>query len=288
MIDPGIDQPWSRPARGDVLRDRAQDLVADSSGQDGLAEPAAKVRAEVQCCEDGPAAVADDVLGGEGLAAVEGGLHHREEAREIAEDNVALLEDIQGAFETAADYDELHNMLALQADCAEVWQYVEDAEYRYLANKLGLTGVEANIEFDADRLTELADAMEATWGAGVSPGNPARIRNFVADFRDGFAEQPDAESYAQMRIFDVASEDIGGGRMRITWKTDAPSTTQVDWALALPIYDHTTGEMETATTDHSVEIDIIEEGRPHVFRVGSRGADGLFIRTGDFWFGMDP
>ncbi len=210
------------------------------------------------------------------------------EARELATDNLALLESVEGAFAEPVDYQELHDMLELHEDCTEIWQYVIDTTYRWVAKSFGLADADTHLEFNARRLLELADAMEVRWGAGVSPGNPGRIRDFVADLRGSFPEQPDAENWEQMRVFNVEAVQLGGGQVRVTWETDETATQMVEWSRELPLYENTTGEQEVAATQHSVDINVDEPGERHVYSVASRGPDGDLIYSGDFWFGLDP
>jgi len=207
------------------------------------------------------------------------------EAMEIAADNLALLESIEGDFADPDDYTELHEMLELHRDCTEVWRLVKDVVWRWQYTVLGHWNNGPYLEYDAQRLLELADEMEARWGAGVSPGNPGRIRDFVDNLYTLFPGNPIATQYSQPRLSDIEAEDLGDGRYLITWQSSDMMTSQVEWSTDLPRYENTTGEVESLRTTHEMEIEIDEPGRT-CFRVGGH-ANGTLIRSGDFWLGLD-
>jgi hypothetical protein len=210
------------------------------------------------------------------------------ESREIAQENLDLLESIEGSFAKSADYDELHDMLELHRDCTEVWQLVKDTVYRFDSYMFGHPVQAPFLEWNAQRLLALADAMESRWGAGVSPGNPDRIRNFVADLRDSFPVQGTSTQWEQPEFSDIWAEDLGGGVYNIHWVSSEETSQGVEWSDELPLYDNDTGEQEVSTTNHSVQIEVDDPGERYVFRVYGSAGSGELIRSGDFWVGLDP
>jgi hypothetical protein len=210
------------------------------------------------------------------------------ESREMAQDNLDLLESIQGSFAKSADYDELHDMLELHRDCTEIWQLVKDTVYRFDHYMFGHPDQAPFLEWNAQRLLALADAMESRWGAGVSPGNPGRIRNFVADLRDSFPVQGESLEWDQVELYDIWAEDLGSGLYTIHWTSSVSTSQGVEWSDALPLYENDTGEQEVSTTDHTVQIEVDEPGSRYVYRVYGSAGSGNLIRSGDFWIGLDP
>jgi hypothetical protein len=209
------------------------------------------------------------------------------ESREIAADNLAALESIEPSFTDPDDYTELHDMLRLQVDMAEVWQLVAFTTFRFASEMFASPEEDEVLEWCARRLTELADQIEATWGVNVPLIAPSGIREFVADLREGVPALPNAEEYAPPLVADVEAEDLGGGEYRITWTSSEPTTGWVEWSRDLPIYDGVGEEVETASTEHAIQISVAESGR-HVFRVRGHAADETLVQSGDFWFGLDP
>ncbi len=209
------------------------------------------------------------------------------EAMEIAADNLAALESIETAFANANDYDELRQMLDLQVDCAAIWRLADDVVYRYLHKITGHPENDPFLEWNARKLLVMADDMEQKWGPNISPGNPARIRNFVADLRAGFPDYPTAAPYEQTEIFDVWAEELGGGIYQIRWSSSAPMTSFVEWSDKLPQYENSSGEVENFTTEHSILMEVESTELSYVFRVGGHDGGGALIRTGDFWIGLD-
>jgi hypothetical protein len=208
------------------------------------------------------------------------------EARELADRNVADLEAIEGAFANPDDYTELHDMLLFHADVAEVWFYLRDTVYRFVYKTLAHPDQDDYLEWNARRLLELADAIEATWGAGAPLANPNDIRAFVDDLREGLPPQGEATEWLQPVLSDVAATPIDD-QVQITWTSSEPMTSRVEWAEDLPLYDEQTEEDTNLVTEHVVLIDA-DAAQRTVFRVGGRTADDLFTLSGDFWFGLDP
>ena len=210
------------------------------------------------------------------------------ESIRIAQNNLDALETIEGDFSKSADYDELHDMLELQRDCSEIWQLVDDVVYRYINYLFGHPDNKPILEYDARRLLELADEMEARWGANVSPGKPDDIRDFVADLRKGFADQPTAVPWEQTELYDINATSLGGGTWEIEWTSSETATSRVEWSDELPVYDFDSGELESLSTSHSVQITLSEPGQRTVYRVCGHDAQGNLVRSGDFWLNLDP
>ncbi len=210
------------------------------------------------------------------------------EARESAANNLADLETIEDAFAAPADYTELHDKLELHEDCTELWQLIDDVVYRFLFMMMGHPEHKDYLEWDALRLLDLADAMEARWGASVSPGNPGRVREFVEDLRQSFAAQPTSEQWTQPTLFAIAAEAIDATQVRVAWSSDVPMTSQVEWSNELPLYDHASTEEPTLTTEHEVIITVDDATARTVYRVQGTDDTGTLVRSSDFWFGLDP
>ncbi|MCB9476262.1 MAG: hypothetical protein H6685_05270 [Deltaproteobacteria bacterium] len=206
------------------------------------------------------------------------------EALELAQDNLDRLESVEEDFAESGDYDELHGMLELQRDCAKVWRLVIDTIWRRELYDEGDTAQSDFIEYNADTLSDLADAMQSRWGAGISPGNPGRIRAFVEDLRTRVPEQVDSEEYSQPTIYDVAATNTSGNEWSITWKTTEAMTSLVEWSGKLPLYPNSSGEQESLKTDHAVTVTFPADG-PVVYRVAGH-ANATLIRSGDYWVRM--
>jgi hypothetical protein len=205
------------------------------------------------------------------------------------EDAKALAEASLDEFATVApalnpdDAADLQWRLELHRDCGCVWQYVADSVFRY--QRFWLQGAEeqgAVLEDNAQKLEALADEIEAAFGAAVSPGNPARIRAFVADLRAGIGAQPTPSPYRQPAIADLAYHDLGGDAYRITWSTSEPMTSILEWGLEIPDYGAQAADA-TLTVDHQLDFTLPASGLRTVFRVSGVTADGAFIRSSDFW-----
>ena len=208
------------------------------------------------------------------------------EARELASGNLVLLESIQDAFMSPEDYQELHDMLELHEDCTEIWRLVKDVVFRFQLLRKGPHA--PYLEYDADRLTALVDEMEIRWGPNVLPGNPGRIRDFVQDLRASFPEGPEAVPWTQPLLFDIKAEQVTRDRYRISWKSDTPMTSRVEWGERLPIYDENTEEFPDPGLEHGVDILHTGTSRLTVFRVSGRTEDGTLVRSGDFRFFPAP
>ena len=208
------------------------------------------------------------------------------ESRELAADNRALLETIEGSFDDPADYAQLHEMLAFHIDLAEVWQLMIDTTYRYVYSVLGHPEQNDYLEFNARRLLELADEIEANWGAGADLMSPSRVRDFVADLRQGVPLQPEALEYAPPALSDIAAEPLGAGVYHVTWASSEATSSWVEWSADLPLYDNVTPENNGYSLAHEVDV-LIDDGR-HVFRVAGHTEEGTLVRSGDFWVGLDP
>ncbi|MBZ0270813.1 hypothetical protein K8I61_02165 [bacterium] len=209
------------------------------------------------------------------------------EAIELAEDNLAALESIEDAFADSDDYDELHDKLELHRDIAYVWRLLDDTVFRFLHKQYGHPEDDDILEWNADTLLDLADSIEARWGAGISPGNPNRIRNFVVDLRQGFPEQVDSEAWEPTTLYDIEATDHGDGTYTISWMSTSGASSFVEWGERLPIYTHTTPGTDELQTLHEVLINPGDrERRP--FRVAGHDGDGQLVRSGDFWLGLDP
>lgn len=207
------------------------------------------------------------------------------EARELASKNLFLLESIQDVFTSPDDYRELHEMLEMHKDCTEIWQNLRDVVFRFQCLRQGNHA--PHLEYDALRLEELADEMEIRWGPDVFPGNPGRIRAFVRDLRASFPEGTEAVPWSQPVLTDFRAERLTQNCFRISWRSDIPMTSGVEWGDRLPVYDENTEEFPDLVTEHSVDILIKETGKPQPFRVSGRTADGTFVRSGDFRLGLD-
>ncbi|MCZ7582784.1 MAG: hypothetical protein M5R36_05300 [Deltaproteobacteria bacterium] len=209
------------------------------------------------------------------------------EAIEIAQDNLDLLDSIEGSFSTADDFDELREMLERHRDATIVWRSMKDAMFRYMFWRAGHPDQADFVEGDAEELLDLADDMEARWGSSVTPGDPDRIRDFVADLRQGFPDQVDEAAYEQPVLFDIEAEDLGGGQYHVTWSSSAPMTSFIEWTEKLPLYPNTSGEDDSNQTLHEATFTVSDASKPHAFRVA--GHDGATLyRSGDFWVGLDP
>jgi len=207
------------------------------------------------------------------------------EARELAGDNLSLLETVQGAFVSPGDFAELHGMLALHATLTEIWQLVKDAVFRLQVRQQ--EDPAPFLEYDARRLLELADEMELRWGPQASPGSPARIRSFVQDLRRRFPGPAEARPWTQPVLSDIEAERGAGDFCVIRWRSDVPMTSKVEWGRELPRYEQEIGEFPELVRDHALTLEAPRNGAPQVFRVSGRTAAGQFVRSGDFWFDLD-
>ncbi|MFC1890621.1 fibronectin type III domain-containing protein [Thermodesulfobacteriota bacterium] len=181
------------------------------------------------------------------------------------------------------DYVDIKNRLEHQLRCTEIWRWVADAVWRYKYWRQRLCPKHARyLGGTLERLEALADEMEAVYGPDISPGNPGRIRDIVEDTRKGFHASPPPELWTQPLISGVESEASGPGTVRITWRTDVPATSQVEYGLEVPDYGDLTVLDETLTGDHSVTIEGLEPGEFYVFRIHSRISGGEPLVSGDY------
>ena len=167
-----------------------------------------------------------------------------------------------------------------------------DAIFRYqLYKRKPSDRQHALVEGDLRKLAELADRMEADYGAKIAPGNPAKIRALVADIRSEFGESKKAappETPPLLRDIQVTSVDRTSAV--ISWASDAAGDTRVEYGATLPRYGAKVSGRAPASRRHRVTLTGLKPGTRYYFRVKTKTAaspartGGRELVSGDFRF----
>ncbi|MBI2982470.1 MAG: metallophosphoesterase, partial [Deltaproteobacteria bacterium] len=88
---------------------------------------------------------------------------------------------------------------------------------------------------------------------------------------------------SQVPAIASVSASVSDNGATITWNTDQPATSQVEYGLNT-LYGVRTAETATNTTSHSVTLTGLGWNRTYHYRVRSKGSAGIFGRSGDFSF----
>ena len=80
-------------------------------------------------------------------------------------------------------------------------------------------------------------------------------------------------------ISDVTAVDITATGATITWTTDEPATSQVEYGLTAPGYSTSTTEDPTLVTSHSVVLTGLTSGTTYHYKVKSRDTSGASLWT---------
>jgi len=208
----------------------------------------------------------------------------KHEARTLSESSLAEVEAAGPHLDTG-DYQDLRFRLLHQRRCVDIWDHVTQAVFRYQLYKRTSDEQEGKyLEWNLDRLVELAGIMEAEYGAGISPGNPRRIRAFVQDLREVFPESGDGEAFKQTALRDIRAQEVSAETARIAWTSGAPADSQVEYGLEIPDYGEVTPLDASMVTEHAIDLSGLAQGTTYVFRVKSRDQGGSLIVSGDFAF----
>ena len=208
----------------------------------------------------------------------------KHEAIELAERSLADLELAKDAL-SAEDYEDLKRRLTLLRDCALVWNHAHQAIFRWkYVERTGDPQEKLYLEWNLDELARLADYMEATYGAGVSPGNPGRIRSLVEDIRERFGDAGEGVPFEQMVIENIRACEVGTDYAVICWETSEPSGSVVEYGLEVPDYGSFAGDPNERVVSHEVRLDGLSPRTRYVFRVHSQTEDGTVITSGDYSF----
>jgi len=97
------------------------------------------------------------------------------------------------------------------------------------------------------------------------------------------ADEP-LEDVTPPEISDVAAVDITGTGARITWTTDEPATSQVEYGLLALFYGWSSPQDGTLTSSHSVTLSGLSAGTTYHYRVISADAGKNEARSGDYTF----
>jgi hypothetical protein len=82
----------------------------------------------------------------------------------------------------------------------------------------------------------------------------------------------------------IATPTIGSSSVTITWHTDDPSDSQVEYGPTIAYENGTTTIDSTPVTSHSVTITGLSVSTPYHYRVKSRNTAGLLTTSGDNTF----
>jgi len=94
-------------------------------------------------------------------------------------------------------------------------------------------------------------------------------RNFVP--QDTPTGTPDASDTTPPTITDVTVTNLKADSATITWTTNEPATSQVEWGTSME-FGNTTPEDSSLTTNHSVNLTGLMPGTQYYFRVRSKDA----------------
>ncbi len=201
----------------------------------------------------------------------------KHEARYLADMSLADLEEAKTALSTA-HYDDLKRRLSHLRDCVDVFDHVHQAIFRY---QRADEGSEAHfLRWNLDELITLADHMENTYGSGVFPCSPARIRKFVDEVK-GKAKTP-AIPFAPMVLSDIRVEEVTAAGATIRWRSSRPAQGGVEYGLEIPDYGMSAGT-GTQGVEHEVTLSGLTSDTLFRFRVRATASDATAV-SGDFSF----
>lgn len=201
----------------------------------------------------------------------------KHEARYLAEASLADLEEAKEALPTDR-YDDLLRRLSHLRDCVDVFDHVHQAIFRYQRAE---EGSEAHfLRWNLDELLSLADHMEATYGAGVSPCSPDKIREFVDSVKDK-AESP-AAPFTPMLLTDIRAEEVTATGATIRWRSSQPAQGGVEYGVEIPDYGFSAG-LGTPAIEHEATLTGLTPDTLFRFRVRATATDATAL-SGDLSF----
>jgi hypothetical protein len=210
-------------------------------------------------------------------------VQEKHEARWLAELSLAELDEAAGAL-ASSDFDDLHQRLAHQRHCVDIWDHATQAVFRYQRVLALAVGEGVFLEWNLEQLEALADFMESTYGSAVTPGNPESVRELVASLRSVFPDLGAGQEYSRNALGPIGVEQLSPTSAVIVWASTVASDSLVEWGHEIPDYGCQSPLAPALVTDHVVTIDGLEPATRYAFRVSSRDATYALAVSGDFWF----
>jgi hypothetical protein len=206
------------------------------------------------------------------------------EAVDRAAANLAAVQAIQASL-APADYDDLAARLTNQWYATRLWRLAADVIFRYqLVKRTGDAAQARLLEGSARSLSALADEVEDALGSGAWPGNPARVREFLADLRSVFPAQDETENFAPETLSAIRAENVTADSAEIAWTSSAPATGQAEYGIDLPDYGSWSARAGDLTTEHRVTLPGLSPNTHYFVRVHSTLGDESEFVSGDYRF----
>jgi len=182
------------------------------------------------------------------------------------------------------DYGDLHSQIERQRRIAGMYYYAKQCLWGFLLWKRTWDEPEALcLEANLERLEGLADEMERDYGPNAVPGNPGRIRSFVADIRQDFPRVIlGARERVWNKLHDVSIKQTGPESVEIVWRSDRPSLSRVFAAKDLPEFQLNVPASTLPDVNHRCVINGLQPGVIYYFKTQCVTENGEVTNSGTY------